>query len=109
MPRAKTLPAWVVPEEESVRREAAPYVEMSPEERARVLASVCRSAARLLASRPDRERVLQMQDALPVSAIVALARLRAAARGAAGRNTRSDSAGDRGAPCPPPEHGRDRA
>lgn len=78
MPRA--LPGWVTSNEESVRREAAPYAGMAPEERASHLAAACRAAAKLLASRADRERVLALEDPLPESSLRALERLRAVAR-----------------------------
>lgn len=71
------LPKWVVSNAESLREEAAPYVGLSPEERARMLAAACRAGARLLRARPDAARLLERTDPLPESTVRALARLRA--------------------------------
>jgi hypothetical protein len=70
------LPAWSQDNAASVRREAEPYRQMSREERLRHLAAACRTAARLLRSRPDAERVLRYVDPLPDSSRRALERLR---------------------------------
>jgi hypothetical protein len=75
------MPKWVVSNRESVEREAAPYRGLSNEERVRVLKAACRSAARQLRARPDRERLLAYRDPLPASTIALLRRLRAAYRG----------------------------
>jgi hypothetical protein len=77
------LPKWVVSNRVSVEREAAPYRGMSAEDRWRATAAACRSAARQLAGRPDRERILDYRDPLPVSTIRILRRLRRAASRAA--------------------------
>jgi hypothetical protein len=77
---AGKLPAWVVSNRESVRREAAPYRAMAVEERARHLAMAVRAAARLLESRADRDRVARFRDPLPRSTVAALAQLRTEAR-----------------------------
>jgi hypothetical protein len=73
-------PEWVVDDDESVRAEAAPYREMSPERRLVLLAAACRAAARMLRSRPDAEDVLSHRDPLPRSSQKALERLRREAR-----------------------------
>lgn len=81
-PRPMTpLPRWVVSDRESIEREAAPYRGLSPQERWRLTAAACRAAARQLASRPDRERLLAYRDPLPPESVAAFARLRAAYRG----------------------------
>jgi hypothetical protein len=72
----KTLPGWAVSEEESVRSEAAPYIEMTPSDRLRVLAAVCRAAGKLFRSRTDAEVALSYVDPLPASSVAALERLR---------------------------------
>ena len=76
------LPAWVVDEETSVAEEAAPYIDMPDEERLRHLAAACRAGAKLLRLRDDAAAALDYEDPLPASTVHALARLRAAARGA---------------------------
>jgi hypothetical protein len=79
------LPSWVVDNRTSVEREAAPYREMTATQRLEILDSLCRDAMALLASRPDRQRVLEFRDRLPPSAVEALARLRAEYRAREGR------------------------
>ncbi len=74
------LPGWVVDDADSVRRESAPYRDMSASERGRCLAIACRDAFRIAASRADRDRVFGHRDPLPVGSVAALARLRAEAR-----------------------------
>src|SRR4029450_5371940 len=74
------LPKWVVDNRTAVDREAAPWRGRSPEEHHRALAAACRAAARQLAQRADRERLLAYRDPLPDSTLAALRRLRAAAR-----------------------------
>ena len=74
------LPGWVVDDRTSVAREAAPYRRMTADERWRHLSAACRAAARQLASRPDRERLLAYRDPLPESSAAILARLRAEQR-----------------------------
>jgi hypothetical protein len=72
------LPGWVVDNRTSVEREASAYLTLTPEQRWRATAAACRSAARQLASRQDRSRLLEYRDPLPDSSIIALRRLRAA-------------------------------
>jgi hypothetical protein len=74
------LPKWVVSNAESLREEAAPYVGLSPEERARMLGAACRAGVRLLRARPDAARLLERTDPLPESTERALVRLRALKR-----------------------------
>jgi hypothetical protein len=70
----------MVDDRTAVAREAAVWRAMSREERLRHLAIACRGAARQLAYRADRRRLLDHRDALPESTLVALARLRDAHR-----------------------------
>lgn len=74
------LPPWVTDNRTAVAREAEPYRAMTAEERWRATAAACRAAARQLAHRPDRERLLAWRDPLPDSSIELLRRLRARAR-----------------------------
>jgi hypothetical protein len=76
------LPKWVVDNESSLREEAAPYVSLTPEARAEMLAAACRAGAKLLRARTDAARILARVDPLPESSELALARLRALKRGA---------------------------
>jgi hypothetical protein len=78
------VPPWAVDDAVSVRREAAPYRELAPEARAALMAAACRAAARLLASRVDRGRVLAYRDPLPESTRRAVVRLREQAAGGTG-------------------------
>lgn len=71
-----TLPGWVTDNASSIREEAAPYIELSPEQRAGLLAAACRAGVRLLRARADAARILEHTDPLPVSSEQALARLR---------------------------------
>ena len=73
------LPAWVVDNRTAVAREAAPYRGLTPAQRAQAVASACRAAARQLATRPDRQRLIEYRDPLPSSSAALLRRLRAAA------------------------------
>lgn len=70
------LPGWVRRPDHPLRQEADRYRGMSPEERARHLAAVCRDAMRLVAARPDADRVRRRRDPLPESSRAVLARLR---------------------------------
>ncbi|MFN8544939.1 MAG: hypothetical protein U0807_12165 [Candidatus Binatia bacterium] len=70
------LPAWAVDNRIAVAREAAPYRGLSTDERLRLTALACRGAARQLAGRADRRRLLDHRDPLPPSTVAALARLR---------------------------------
>ncbi len=74
------LPAWVVDDVESVRRESLPYRSMSEEDRLRMLAANCRAMSRLLAVRDDAEQVLRLVDPVPESTRRILAGLRRRAR-----------------------------
>ncbi|HUT77811.1 MAG TPA: hypothetical protein VM285_09005 [Polyangia bacterium] len=65
---------------DAVRVEAAPYREMTADQRRTLLAAACRAAARMLRHREDAEAVLSHVDPLPPSTIQALARLRREAR-----------------------------
>jgi hypothetical protein len=76
------LPPWVTDNRTAVAREAAPYRGLTPEARWRATAAACRAAARQLAHRSDRERILAFRDPLPESSVEALRRLRAAAKSA---------------------------
>jgi hypothetical protein len=72
------LPGWVVDDVGSVRAEAAPYRDMTPERRAVLLAAACRASAKMLRARVDGARVAEYRDPLPESSKVALERLRRA-------------------------------
>ena len=74
------LPPWVVDNRTAVAREAEPYRSLTVEARWRATAAACRGAARQLAQRADRERLLAYRDPLPESSVLVLRRLRAAAR-----------------------------
>lgn len=74
------LPPWVVDNRTAVKREAAPYLALTAAERWRATAAACRSAARQLAQRPDRARLLEYRDPLPASSVAVLRHLRATAR-----------------------------
>ena len=74
------LPGWVVDNRTAVAREAEPYRNITQAQRAKALAAACRAAARQLAMRADRQRLLDYRDPLPESSVVVLSRLRAAAR-----------------------------
>jgi len=74
------LPKWVVDNRTAVAREAEAYRRLTVEARWHATAAACRGAARQLRQRADRERLLEYRDPLPESSIVALRRLRAAAR-----------------------------
>jgi hypothetical protein len=66
-----------VTDAESIRREAEPYVSMTPEQRLVDLKAVCQAAARMLRSRADVETVYNHVDPIPASTEALLARLRA--------------------------------
>jgi hypothetical protein len=76
----RTMPKWVVDNRTAVAREAEPYRHLTDVERWRATAAACRSAARQLATRTDRVRLLAYRDPLPRESIELLARLRAAHR-----------------------------
>jgi hypothetical protein len=76
------LPKWVVDNRTSVARETARYRDMTDDDRWRATAAACRAAARQLATRPDRDRILDYRDPLPPESTALLARLRAAYRAA---------------------------
>lgn len=79
----EVLPPWVVDNRTAVAREAAPYRALTPAERAQALAAACRAAARQLAARPDRQRLVEYRDPLPRSSVIILRRLRARAQSTA--------------------------
>ncbi len=70
------LPAWVVSNQESVRRESEPYRHLTMDQRFELVRSACADAMRLLAMRPDADQALDYQDPLPESTRRALDRLR---------------------------------
>lgn len=74
--RLKRLPGWVISNEESVREEVEPYRTLTPAQRLALGAAASRSAAAVVLSSPDRDRVLSYRDPLPPSAEQALERLR---------------------------------
>ena len=74
------LPGWVVDNRTAVAREAERYRGMTAEEHGRATAAACRAAARQLARRSDRERVLGYRDPLSESSMELLRRLRDVAR-----------------------------
>ncbi|MBN2496154.1 MAG: hypothetical protein JXR96_16295 [Deltaproteobacteria bacterium] len=90
------LPGWVVDDRESVRREAEPFRDMSPEQRLALVAAACRAMMRMPALRDDRERVLAHEDPLPSSSVRALARLRR-------ESAREAGCGDRARPSSTPQ------
>jgi hypothetical protein len=69
------LPKWVTDNRTAVLDEAAPYVDMTDEQRFEILRSVCRVGARQLADHADRDRVLAWRDPLPRSSVELLRRL----------------------------------
>jgi len=77
MARLHKLPGWVISNEESVRREAAAYRDMSPEQRLAMGAAVCRSALSVALTMNDAATVLSYRAPLPETSRRALARLRA--------------------------------
>lgn len=72
-----SLPGWVVDNRTSVLREAAPYREMTPEQRLKLMSTLCDEAMKQLNAREDRDAVLRFREPLPQSSVEALARLRA--------------------------------
>jgi hypothetical protein len=70
------LPGWVVDDATSIEREAKPYRGLSNVERTRILADLCRAAAKQLSFRANRAYLLDYQDPVPESTRQALARLR---------------------------------
>lgn len=74
------LPGWAQDDSASLRQEAAPYVGMSQTDKAKILAELCRAAAKQLSFRSDRQRLLDYQDPLPESTVAALERLRRSKR-----------------------------
>lgn len=71
------LPKWVTSNAESLREEAAPYIDLTPEERASMLAAACRAGAKLLRAHSDAAYVLARVDPLSEDSERLLARLRA--------------------------------
>lgn len=74
---AAFLRAHVKSHREEVLDAVAPYRGLDMRARGRIVEAVIASAAEILASRPDRERVLAMQDAPHPSYPAIIARLRA--------------------------------
>jgi hypothetical protein len=74
------LPGWVIDNASSVAREAAPYVGLEPDERAKLLVKLCRTAMSIARGRPDSATVFAFRDRIPVSTEQALERLRALER-----------------------------
>jgi hypothetical protein len=83
--KAFELPRWVTSNAESVAREAADYIAMTPAERLRLLDLLCRDAERLLEGRADRETVVAYRDPVSEDTRVLLARLRAGYKAARSR------------------------
>lgn len=75
--RLRKLPGWILSNEESVRREAAPYREMTPERRLALGAAACKSAMRLALATTGPAIVFGYRDPLPEPSRRALERLRA--------------------------------
>lgn len=70
------LPGWILSNEQSVRREAAAYRDMTPEERLALVAVACEDVASILEMHQDPLRALEFEDRLPASTRRALARMR---------------------------------
>jgi hypothetical protein len=75
-PKPIELPPSLRRELHSVEDEVAWARSLTPEERLRVVASLCRDAMILLNMNPNRDKILAMKDPLPPSTVAALARLR---------------------------------
>ena len=73
---AFTLPASLRRDLHPVDDEVAWARSLSPEERLRVVAALCRDNLILLNMNPHRARVLAMRDPVPASTSAALQRLR---------------------------------
>jgi hypothetical protein len=73
---AFVLPPSLDKDVHSVEEEAAHARALTPEERLRLVALVCRSALQVLNLHPKRALVLRLRDPLPESTRVALRRLR---------------------------------
>lgn len=80
--RLQKLPGWIISNQESVRREAAPYRDMSPERRLALGAVAARSVMNVAFIATDRDTVLGYRDPLPESSRRALDLLRARWRAA---------------------------
>lgn len=65
-----------LPEREAVEADVAEYRGKSLEERGRDIESVCRDAAAILSSRPDRDRILMEDDPPHPSYFAIMERLR---------------------------------
>lgn len=72
----EALPAWVVSDAESVRREVADWARMTPEERWQLAALCARDAMWAVHASGRAEQILALVDPLPESTRIALARLR---------------------------------
>jgi hypothetical protein len=72
---AFVLPPSLRRELHTVEDEVAWARGLTPEERLRVVAAVCRDAVTLLNMNPEAERVLALRDPVPASTAAALRRL----------------------------------
>jgi hypothetical protein len=70
------LPGWVTSNEESVKQEAADYINMTPSEKASIVAMLCRDAVMIASSRPDADRVFAYRDRISDETKTLLRRLR---------------------------------
>ncbi|MCO5171714.1 MAG: hypothetical protein M9894_35880 [Planctomycetes bacterium] len=77
---ARFLERHALPEREAVRADAAPYVDLTPEERGRHLAAACRAAADAVRASPFREAILARRDPPHPSYAALVRRLRRRAR-----------------------------
>lgn len=75
-PMPVVLPPSLRKDLHPVRDEAAWARSLTPEQRLRVVAALCRDALTLLNMNPQRDRILAMRDPLPASTVAALKRLR---------------------------------
>jgi cation transport ATPase len=70
-------PGWIVVDAESIRREVAPYIRLSDDERAAQLILACRATAKLVAANDNPVGVLAYRDPLSEESRRTLAALRA--------------------------------
>lgn len=73
---ARFLARHAKPAREAVEADAARYRDLTPDERGRELEAACRTAARLLEGRPDREQVRARRDPPHPSYFAIIRRLR---------------------------------
>ena len=62
--------------ETEIDEDVAPYRNLSPTERGRIIAMLCRASWKILRARPDLDRVLAWRDPLPDDSRRILQRLR---------------------------------